>query len=151
MERKIDIALARTPSAIAQIAPVLNQLRTQYSEASLIEKISQLQRTGYQIAYAQYEGEGEGKSEVLCVAGFVIDESLAWGKHIYINDLVTNERYRGSGAGTALLTWLKNYAKTNGCQQMHLDSGVQRFAAHRFYLNNGFNIASHHFSITALD
>ncbi|REL28978.1 GNAT family N-acetyltransferase [Thalassotalea euphylliae] len=145
MERKIEIALAQTPSGIAKIAPVLNQLRTQYSEDSLIEKISQLQLTGYQIAYAQCEGE------VLCVAGFVVGESLAWGKHIYINDLVTNEQYRGSGAGSALLTWLKSYAKANNCQQIHLDSGVQRFAAHRFYLNNGFNIASHHFSITALD
>ena len=35
-------------------------------------------------------------------------------------------------------------------QVKDLGSGVQRFPAHRFYLRQGFNIASHHFSITDL-
>ncbi|WP_448213937.1 GNAT family N-acetyltransferase [Colwellia sp. MEBiC06753] len=80
----------------------------------------------------------------------MIGEKLAWGKHIYIDDLVTNQQYRSTGVGTLLIDWLKQYAKAQGCQQLHLDSGEQRFAAHRFYLRHGFNIASHHFSITEL-
>ena len=46
-----------------------------------------------------------------------------------------------------MLDWLKSYAQKNDCGQIHLDSGVQNFSAHRFYLREGFNIASHHFSI----
>lgn len=46
-----------------------------------------------------------------------------------------------------LVSWFKSHALATGCEQIHLDSGVQRFAAHRFYLREGFNIASHHFSI----
>jgi len=42
------------------------------------------------------------------------------------------------------------HAHERGCGQVHLDSGVQRFAAHRFYLRNGFDIASHHFSVKEL-
>jgi len=34
--------------------------------------------------------------------------------------------------------------------QLHLDSGVQRYMAHKFYLREGFIIASHHFSISPL-
>jgi hypothetical protein len=30
---------------------------------------------------------------------------------------------------------------------LHLDSGVRRFDAHRFYLNKRMNISSHHFSM----
>lgn len=46
-----------------------------------------------------------------------------------------------------LVSCFKNYALATGCEQIHLDLGVQRFAAHRFYSREGFNIASHHFSI----
>ncbi len=87
---------------------------------------------------------------MLCVAGFNIGEKLAWGKHIYIDDLVTNEQFRSTGAGAYLMTWFKAYAQEQGCGQIHLDSGVQRFAAHRFYLREHFNIASHHFVLNNL-
>jgi hypothetical protein len=49
-----------------------------------------------------------------------------------------------------MIEWLKAHARELGCRQLHLDSGVQRFGAHRFYLRHGFNIASHHFSIVDL-
>ena len=48
------------------------------------------------------------------------------------------------------MDWLKCHARENECEQIHLDSGVQRFPAHRFYLREGFDIASHHFSIVKL-
>jgi hypothetical protein len=49
-----------------------------------------------------------------------------------------------------MLSWLKSHARELGCSQLHLDSGVQRFTAHRFYVREGFKISSHHFSITDL-
>jgi hypothetical protein len=36
------------------------------------------------------------------------------------------------------------YARSQNCQQLTIDSGVQRFAAHRFYLMQRMNITSHH-------
>ena len=86
----------------------------------------------------------------MCVAGFVVGTKLAWGHHIYVDDLVTAENRRSKGAGAKMIAWLKSHARQLGCNQLHLDSGVQRFAAHRFYLREGFNIDSHHFSITDL-
>ena len=132
--------LVDSQTNLVSIVSVLRQLRPQFSADELTEKITKLQAQGYQLAYA-----GIG-NDVYCVAGFVIGEKLAWGKYLYIDDLVTDEKFRSTGAGTALLSWLKNYARDNQCEQLHLDSGVQRFAAHRFYLREGFNIASHHFS-----
>ena len=102
-------------------------------------------KQGYQLAYI---AEGE---KVLCVAGFVLGQKLAWGKHIYVDDFVSNEECRSHGAGHAMMEWLKGYAKQNNCQQLHLDSGVQRYMAHKFYLREGFIIASHHFSISPLN
>ncbi len=127
------------------IGPVLLQLRPQYSEASLIEQILLQQKGGYRVAYV------ESENEVLCVAGFVVGQKLAWQKHLYVDDLVTSEAHRSTGAGKFLIDWLKHYARKQGCKQLHLDSGVTRFGAHRFYLREGFDITSHHFAVVDLN
>lgn len=137
--------LLKSETELPLIAKVLLQLRPQYTISSLIEQIKKQQKMGYQIAYVTSD------ENILCVAGFVISEKLAWGKNIYIDDLVTDEKYRSTGAGTFLINWFKNFCLENGCKQLHLDSGVQRFAAHRFYLREKFDIASHHFSISELE
>ncbi len=87
------------------------------------------------------------RDKVAGVAGFKQDTSLSWGKYLYVADLVVDEKVRSQKYGSALFTWLIAYAKENKCQQFHLDSGVQRFTAHRFYLNQKMYISSHHFSL----
>ena len=136
--------LAESDARIAAAAEVLLELRPAFSKPALIAQIHAQRRNGYQIACTEADGR------VLCVAGFVIGTKLAWGKHMYVDDLVTTQAHRSCGAGANMLAWLKQHARSLGCGQLHLDSGVQRFRAHRFYLREGFVIASHHFSITDL-
>ena len=138
----MDVHLVKSETELPAIAEILLQLRPQYSQESLVEQIKKQQKSGYQLAYVK------SNNNILCVAGFVVGEKIAWGKHIYIDDLVTNENHRSTGVGTFIINWFKNYCKELGCKQLHLDSGIQKFPAHRFYLANRFNIASHHFSIT---
>jgi GNAT superfamily N-acetyltransferase len=138
----MKVHLLESEADLPAIAEVLLQLRPQYTKDLLIEQIKKQERLGYKIAYIKADGN------ILCVAGFVVGEKIAWGKHIYIDDLVTNETYRSTGVGAFIINWFKSYCKELGCKQLHLDSGIQKFSAHRFYLNNRFNIASHHFSIT---
>ncbi|CAG9001433.1 MAG: Aminoalkylphosphonate N-acetyltransferase [Candidatus Celerinatantimonas neptuna] len=66
---------------------------------------------------------------------------------MYVDDLIVDQAQRSLGAGSLLIDWLKNYARQNNCQQLHLDSGVQRFDAHRFYLRERLRISCHHFSL----
>ena len=65
-----------------------------------------------------------------------------------MEDLVSRAPIRSQGYGQALFMWVVEFAKRAGCQTLHLDSGVQNFAAHRFYLRNKMNIASHHFKLS---
>ena len=123
------------------IIKLLNLGERQDSVLQLQEQIQRQQQTGYRLAYSVDESNGE----TICVAGFVIQEKLAWGRHMYVDDLVTSENARNTGAGTQMITWLTDYGRQHGCGELHLDSGVQRFAAHRFYLREGFEIRSHHF------
>jgi len=140
----IEVKLVGSETDVAKVSSVLLQLRTGYDEPALCARIDEQRARGYQLAYVEIDGR------VLCVAGFVIGTKLAWGRHLYVDDLVTVESRRGSGAGAHLVAWLKEYARANGCRQIHLDSGVTNFAAHRFYLRQGFDIASHHFVIKEL-
>lgn len=81
------------------------------------------------------------------VAGFRISECLAWGRFLYVDDLVASANDRSKGYGGTLFDWLVAYARDAGCDEFHLDSAVHRFAAHRFYLNKRMAIEAHHFGL----
>ena len=140
----MNIKIAESDAELARISDVLLELRRAFTKDVLIAQIEAQQQAGYRVAYLDSAGE------VVCVAGFVVGTKLAWGKHLYVDDLVTAERHRSTGAGKRMLDWLKAHALALGCRQLELDSGVQRFGAHRFYLREGFDISSHHFSIADL-
>ncbi|MGA8046504.1 MAG: GNAT family N-acetyltransferase, partial [Dermatophilaceae bacterium] len=85
----------------------------------------------------------------VAVAGFRLGDNLAWGRHLYIDDVSTLSAARKHGHARLLLDWLHDEARRLECEQIHLDSGVgaDRTAAHRLYFNAGFRISSHHFSL----
>ena len=74
-------------------------------------------------------------------------EMLAVGKHVYVDDLVTDASVRSRGYGKAMLDWLKAEAKRLGCARLQLDSGTARKDAHAFYLREGLRIEAFHFGI----
>lgn len=138
------VRFAESDSDLERISAVMLQLRPAFTKETLIARIREQQQEGYQVAFVEEAGE------VLCVAGYVVGTKLAWGKHIYVDDLVTNENRRSTGAGKVMIDWLKEHARSLGCQTLQLDSGVQRIRAHGFYLREGFHISSHHFAISDL-
>lgn len=88
-------------------------------------------------------GEGE-QAEAVC--GFRVVNMLYSGRQLYIDDLSTLPQARGKGHARALLAWAEAEARRLGCESLHLDSGVQRFPAHRLYLGFGMDITAHHFA-----
>ncbi|AOS96005.1 aminoalkylphosphonic acid N-acetyltransferase [Microbulbifer aggregans] len=141
MSEQLEARLVGTEQELNEAGRVLLQLRTGFELEELLQQVREQQQEGYQLAIAVLD------EQVIGVAGFAINRKLAWGKHIYVDDLVTHADHRSTGAGKALMNWLRAYGREQGCEQLHLDSGVQRFGAHRFYLREGFDINSHHFAI----
>jgi GNAT superfamily N-acetyltransferase len=135
------IALARTPEQIGRCSAVMRELRPHIKAIDFAARVLQQQKEGYQIAYLELD------RVVRSVAGFRVFKMLFSGRTLYIDDLVTHDSDRSQGYGAALFDWLVEYAKANDCEYLTLDSGVQRFAAHRFYLNRGMEITSHHFDL----
>ena len=136
------IRLAHTQKDVAAAFRVMRQLRPLLTLTDFKPRVQRLQSQGYHLIVHEIDGA------VNAVAGFWIRESLAWGKHLYLDDLVTDETVRSTGCGQKIFDWLILHAKEHGCQELHLDSRVQRFGAHRFYLRNRMDIGAHHFSIT---
>ncbi|PSB57397.1 GNAT family N-acetyltransferase [Chamaesiphon polymorphus] len=137
----MSIQLTASDSHILECFPVLAQLRPHLKQENFLEQVQRQQQGGYQLAFLERD------DRVVAVAGFCISECLAWGRFLYVYDLVVDEAERSEGCGQNLFEWLMNFARNHDCQQLHLDSGVQRFDAHRFYLRQRMNIASHHFSL----
>ncbi|MBI2381787.1 MAG: GNAT family N-acetyltransferase [Gammaproteobacteria bacterium] len=119
--------------------PVMAQLRPHLSEDAFITQCAVQFAEGFQLAGLEQGGR------LRALAGFRIHHKLVSGKTLYVDDLVTDGDSRSAGHGAALIAWLRNYGRERGCALLSLDSGVQRFAAHRFYLRERFDIGAHHF------
>lgn len=138
---EVIIAHAETRESVQRCHPVMAQLRPHLAADAFVEQALRQMQGAYRLAFAEVAGS------VAAVAGYRILENLAWGKFLYVDDLVTDEVTRSHGVGSALLDFLVKTAREAGCAELHLDSGVQRFGAHRFYLAKHMDITSHHFAM----
>jgi GNAT superfamily N-acetyltransferase len=115
------------------------ELRPHLIEREFFQRIRRQQRTGYHLVYLEDGGA------VRALAGFRVAECLWAGKFFYVDDLVTASGARHRGWGQRMMDWLLRRAREEGCKEFHLDSGVQRFEAHGFYLKNRLHIVAYHF------
>ncbi len=141
-EKTLRITVARTSAQVKRCHPVMRELRPHCKRPQdFVERVRRQQRQGYLLAFLEADGQ------VQAVAGYRYGESLFAGRFLYVDDLVTAEGARSRGYGGQLLDWLLAEAQAHGCEQLELDSGVQRFEAHRFYFAKQMKIAAYHFSI----
>ena len=97
--------------------------------------------------------DGGGRMRVAVVDGEVVGVAVhrthhntCDGRMMYVDDLVTDERRRSSGVGSALLRSLEASARADGCRTLRLDSGTWRRRAHQFYLREKMEIDALHFA-----
>jgi GNAT superfamily N-acetyltransferase len=134
-----EIIKIKTEDEIKACFIVMAQLRPQIKAEEFVERVLLQYKRGYKLVAVL------DKNSIMAVAGYHISENLAWGKFLYIEDLITNQKNRSQGFGKQLLSWLHDEAKKQGCAQLHLDSGIQRKDAHRFYQREDMTFASHHY------
>jgi GNAT superfamily N-acetyltransferase len=126
-------------------AGAMLELRPRWGDTLADVIDSQLRPAGYRLVGAFENGAETAAS----VCGFRQATMLAWGRHIYVDDLSTVPAARGRGHADVLLTWVVDEARRLGCEAVHLDSGVgpDRAAAHRLYMRHHMRISSHHFQL----
>lgn len=136
-----NVRIAETDAEILACHAVMSELRPHVAKDTFVERVRRQEKDGYRLAYVAEEGRP------VAAAGYRILENLAWGRFLYVDDLVTDEKLRSLGHGRALFDWLVAEARRVGCDQFHLDSGVWRHGAHRFYLLRRMDITSYHFAM----
>ena len=133
--------IAVSDEDIASCYDVMVQLRPDIARDEFVPRVRTLQADGFRLACIRDAGR------VVAVAGYRISTNLFYGRHLYVDDLVTDGAERSKGHGTELLAWLRAQAVEHGCDAFHLDSGVQRKRAHEFYQREGLRLSSYHFDV----
>ena len=136
----IDISLCSTDPEITACAPVMLELRPHLAEQDFVSRIRLQEQDGFQLVCLKVDGRP------VAAAGIRIITNMAWGRFLYVDDLVTLDAERSRGYGARLLKWLHEYARAQRCEQLHLDSGTWRKDAHRFYEREGMDMTSLHFA-----
>ena len=136
-----SVFLAESDNEIASCYQVMAELRPHIPREDFVERVKRQAAQGYLLAGLCDE------ERVVSVAGFRMAENLAWGRYLYVDDLVTAAEHRSKGYGDMLFDWLVEFARLHHRDELHLDSGVHRFGAHRFYLRRRMDITSHHFAM----
>ena len=117
-------------------------LRPHLIKEFFVPTVQEMILEGYTLAFIEED------AKAAAAVGFRYLQFLYNGKHFYIDDLSTLLEYRGKGYAGKLLDFVIEKAKANGYKTVALDSGYQRFDAHRLCLNKGFTLNCHHFSKT---
>ena len=138
----MEIKIAHSDSDILKCFKVIKELRPHLAEETFLSLIKKMMAEGYELAFI------EENNKAVAAVGFRYLQLLYNGTQYYIDDLTTLPESRGRGYAGRLLDFVETLAREKGFNTVTLDSGHQRFDAHRLYLNKGFKIVAHHFSKT---
>ena len=111
---------------------VVSQLRTTLTYDEFEDLIYEMRSMEYKM-FGIMDGE-----KLITYAGVAIQTNLYHKRHLFVFDLVTDEKYRSKGYGEMMLAYLRDFAKMGMCENIVLSSGFAREDAHRFYEKNGF-------------
>lgn len=129
----------KTPEEVMSAFDAFVELRTHLiSKESFATQVMEQQKEGYEIVAIEEAGE------IVACIGFRFLTTLAWGKELYVDDLITRKSHRNRGYAKILLDRVIQIGKECFCNSVHLDTGYQRHAAHKVYLKQGFEFHSHH-------
>jgi len=135
------IKTAQTNEDFLKCFDVMQALRPQLTPELFLDLLKKMKVENYSLIFI------EENEKAISACGFRYLTSLFDGQFIYIDDLSTLPEARGKGHAGMLFDFIVEKAKAENLKAVHLDSGHQRFDAHRLYLKKGMKIASHHFKI----
>ena len=125
----------------ARALPVLRELRPHLTDELFTQVMREAGPQGLRFT-AVFAGE-----TCVAIAGWRIVANTSAIRKLYVDDLSTAAADRSRGYGRMLMDELRERAIASGCRSLELDSGVQRFDAHRFYLRERMSITAHHFDL----
>ena len=137
----MSINITASDQEILACFAIMKQLRPHPKAEDFVSKVRTHLPAEYRLAYVEVD------DRPVAVAGYRVTEKLSRGKVLHIDDLVTDEASRSQGHGASLLAWFCAEARALGCGSVHLDTGVEKKAAQRFYERHGMRLSAYHYEI----
>lgn len=122
-----------------EVYEVLKQLRSELSYKEFEDLVYDMRHMEYTM-FGLFE-----KGELITYAGAAIVTNLCHKRHLYVFDLVTDEKQRFLGYAKLMLAFLEDYAKTAMCSRLVLSSGFSAEDARKFYEKNSFTKTAYSF------
>ena len=137
----MDISELQSENQLREAFPVMRELRTHLDEEHYIELLRVMMQRGYRLLALRDGGR------IVALAGIEVCTNLYNDRHVWVFDLVTTAEARSRGYGRALLAYVEELGRREGCKMVALNSGLQRIDAHRFYERHmGFDRVSYSFN-----
>jgi len=114
----------RTDDEIETAFPLMSMLRPRLRRETFLTEVRRQQIQGYELI-GGFDGD-----RLVALAGVRRTHTLSRGEHVFVDDLVTDERLQRRGHGTCMLRWLAARAAAEGIARLYLDS---RDTARGFY------------------
>lgn len=129
---RLEIRDIDTAETVRASFALMRQFRPHLMDADeLVASWQRQARQGYRLLGLYRDGE------LAALAGWRPMENLVHGRHMYVDDLVTDERCRGQRLGETLMNHLKQLARSHGCAKLLLDTPMSNTLGHRFYYRQG--------------
>ena len=120
---------------------VMHELRDQLDHADYLDLLAQMRPRGYRLIAVEEDGR------IVALAGIGFGVNFYYRRYLWVYDLITSDAERSKSHGLALMEYLEQLARTEGCDTLALASGLHRADAHRFYIDKvGLEKASYTFS-----
>src|SRR5438874_324205 len=95
----LRIALLETDEELRRVFGLMAQLRDRVRAETFVSEVRAQQGGGYRLAIG-WIGE-----KAVVAAGYREAQTLSRGKHLFVDDLVTDKEERGKGYGREMLRW----------------------------------------------
>lgn len=111
---------------------VVSQLRTSLTYKEFEDLIYDMRGMEYKMIGIMYD------ETLITYAGVCIATNLYHKRHLFIHELVTDEKHRGKKYASMMLEYLNDYAKMGMCENIVLSSSFEKEKIDSFYEKNGF-------------
>lgn len=127
-------------SQINSVIPLIQKLSdNKTSEAVLKQRFAEMVTQNYECAVL-YDGE-----KLIGVAGMWFCTRHYSGRSVELDHVFIEDGYRRKGLGKQFMKCIYDYVGQKGCQAVELNTYVQNYPSHKFYMNEGFEILGYHF------
>jgi GNAT superfamily N-acetyltransferase len=128
-----EVVELRSEAELREASPVIRELHRGLDERRYLELLDEMVPADYRL-YAVRESSGQ----IVAAAGVQVLTNVFYEPHLYVYDLIATESARSAGHGGALIDYVEELARTEGCEYVALSCWREREEALRFYERRGF-------------